>query len=65
MITRTFDDVFAPPEAHGHAESDTNVMFGFWLYLMSDCILFAALFASYVVYTPVPPAVRRDGSFST
>ncbi len=51
MITRTFDDVFAPPEAHGHAESDTNVMFGFWLYLMSDCILFAALFASYVVYT--------------
>jgi cytochrome o ubiquinol oxidase subunit 3 len=51
MITRTFDDVFAPPEDHGHADSDTNVMFGFWLYLMSDCILFAALFASYVVYS--------------
>ncbi|QOI11184.1 cytochrome o ubiquinol oxidase subunit III [Blochmannia endosymbiont of Colobopsis nipponica] len=24
-------------------------IFGFWIYLMSDCILFAALFASYVV----------------
>jgi len=26
-----------------------NVVLGFWLYLMSDCILFASLFATYAV----------------
>ncbi|WWO96664.1 MAG: cytochrome o ubiquinol oxidase subunit III [Candidatus Dasytiphilus stammeri] len=26
-----------------------NKVFGFWIYLMSDCILFAALFATYAV----------------
>ncbi len=26
-----------------------NVQFGFWVYLMSDCVLFAALFATYAV----------------
>lgn len=26
-----------------------NVTFGFWVYLMSDCVLFAALFATYAV----------------
>lgn len=41
--------------AHGahddHEHHDTNGLkvFGFWLYLLSDCILFAMLFASYVV----------------
>ncbi len=50
MTSRTFDDVFAPPEAHTHAETEARVAFGFWLYLMSDCILFAALFAAFVVY---------------
>lgn len=34
---------------HNHAESDDKVQFGFWLYLMTDCILFASLFAVYVV----------------
>lgn len=28
-----------------------RVTFGFWLYLMSDCVLFAALFASYAVFS--------------
>lgn len=33
---------------HGHDAGSTKV-FGFWIYLMSDCILFASLFAAYVV----------------
>lgn len=33
---------------HHHDSGDTTV-FGFWIYLMSDCILFATLFATYAV----------------
>lgn len=33
--------------AHVHAESKT--VFGFWVYLMTDCILFGALFATFAV----------------
>ena len=35
------------PEDHPNVFSKT--LFGFWAYLMSDCILFATLFASYAV----------------
>ncbi len=31
----------------GHAEAAANKAFGFWIYLMSDLVLFAALFATY------------------
>lgn len=30
-------------------ENTNKTMFGFWLYLMTDCVLFAVLFATYVV----------------
>jgi cytochrome o ubiquinol oxidase subunit 3 len=30
-------------------EEDTKTSFGFWVYLMTDCMLFAALFAVYAV----------------
>ncbi|MDA7742097.1 cytochrome o ubiquinol oxidase subunit III [Francisellaceae bacterium] len=33
---------------HAAAEADRNV-FGFWIYIMSDCILFASIFAVYAV----------------
>ncbi len=33
---------------HHHDQSSVNV-FGFWIYIMSDCILFSCLFASYAV----------------
>ncbi|MFB4394611.1 MULTISPECIES: cytochrome o ubiquinol oxidase subunit III [unclassified Pseudomonas] len=44
-------------EAHGHDhghddhhhDSGQMTVFGFWLYLMTDCILFASLFATYAV----------------
>jgi cytochrome o ubiquinol oxidase subunit 3 len=35
------------PSAHHHPESHS--VFGFWLYLMTDCVIFAALFAVFAV----------------
>lgn len=32
-----------------HHNSDATDIFGFWLYIMSDCILFATIFATYFV----------------
>lgn len=32
-----------------HHNSDATDIFGFWLYIMTDCILFAALFATFLV----------------
>ncbi len=34
-------------QAHAHHESPTPI--GFWIYLMSDCIIFGCLFATYAV----------------
>ncbi len=36
-------------------EVDAKAIFGFWVYLMTDCVLFAGLFATY--------AVLRDNTF--
>ncbi len=38
--------------AHGHhgaAEQADRALFGFWLYLMSDCVLFGSVFATFAV----------------
>lgn len=32
-----------------HHDVDSTDVFGFWIYIMSDCILFATIFAVYVV----------------
>jgi cytochrome o ubiquinol oxidase subunit 3 len=40
--------VFYLNDEHEHAEGGST-MLGFWLYLMSDCLLFAILFATYGV----------------
>ena len=34
---------------HGHAEHDSPTLLGFWIYLMSDALIFATLFATYGV----------------
>ncbi|MEG3134703.1 cytochrome o ubiquinol oxidase subunit III [Rouxiella sp. T17] len=34
---------------HGHHDAGETKVFGFWIYLMSDCVLFASLFATYAV----------------
>ncbi|WP_217577505.1 cytochrome o ubiquinol oxidase subunit III [Mesorhizobium sp. GbtcB19] len=40
--------VFYLEEEHAHAEGGST-MLGFWLYLMSDCLIFAMLFAAFGV----------------
>jgi cytochrome o ubiquinol oxidase subunit III len=35
---------------HHHDQSaDTKCVFGFWMYIMTDCVLFSCLFATFVV----------------
>ena len=34
---------------HAHHDTGGNTVFGFWLSLMTDCILFACVFATYAV----------------
>src|SRR5262245_43589140 len=41
-------DVFYLKDEHAHPEG-SSTMLGFWLYLMSDCLIFAVLFAIYGV----------------
>jgi cytochrome o ubiquinol oxidase subunit 3 len=45
--TEAKSPVFYETEEHGHAEDTT--MLGFWIYLMSDSLIFAVLFATYGV----------------
>ncbi len=33
-------------------ETNDKTLFGFWVYLMTDCVLFASLFATFVVLQP-------------
>jgi cytochrome o ubiquinol oxidase subunit 3 len=39
----------AAHDDHGHHDAGETKVFGFWIYLMSDCVLFASLFATYAV----------------
>lgn len=40
----------APAAISAHeAEADSRTVLGFWIYLMTDCVLFATLFATYAV----------------
>ncbi len=32
-----------------HNQTDDKGIFGFWMYIMSDCVLFASIFATYAV----------------
>ena len=34
---------------HAHHDTSANTVYGFWIYLMSDCIIFAGLFAAFAV----------------
>src|SRR5262245_2483033 len=42
------EPVFYLKEEHAHAEGGSTLL-GFWIYLMSDCLVFAMLFATYGV----------------
>jgi cytochrome o ubiquinol oxidase subunit 3 len=37
------------PYPDSHHDVSSNTIFGFWLYLMTDCVMFASFFAAYVV----------------
>lgn len=38
------------PKAHlDHSQTNSKTFFGFWVYLMTDCVLFASLFATFAV----------------
>ncbi|WP_350306328.1 cytochrome o ubiquinol oxidase subunit III [Photorhabdus viridis] len=49
MSTETMTNHNHAHEDHGHHDAGATKVFGFWIYLMSDCILFACLFATYAV----------------
>ncbi|PID54909.1 MAG: cytochrome o ubiquinol oxidase subunit III [Gammaproteobacteria bacterium] len=44
----TATHIDAHHDDHHHDSTDTD-MFGFWLYIMSDCLIFASLFATFAV----------------
>lgn len=35
-----------------HYDAEAMDVFGFWMYILTDCVLFATLFAGYVVLSP-------------
>ncbi|KEA64648.1 Cytochrome O ubiquinol oxidase subunit III [Marinobacterium lacunae] len=45
----TFPTDAYPYHEEAHHDSGGNTLFGFWLYLMTDCLLFASVFATYGV----------------
>jgi cytochrome o ubiquinol oxidase subunit 3 len=48
MTTTTTADALADGQT-GHGDTVADQVFGFWLYIMSDLILFATVFATYAV----------------
>jgi cytochrome o ubiquinol oxidase subunit 3 len=48
IIRNSEQPVFYIVDEHAHAEGGST-MLGFWIYLMSDCLIFAVLFAIYGV----------------
>ncbi len=39
----------SPAHAHAHHDDGSRTTMGFWIYLMSDCLIFAVLFATFGV----------------
>lgn len=38
-------------EQHEHHDYAGDTLFGFWIYILSDCLLFGTLFATYAVFS--------------
>jgi cytochrome o ubiquinol oxidase subunit 3 len=49
MSNSVLNTDIAHSQEHGHEDAGSLTVFGFWIYLMTDCILFATLFAGYAV----------------
>jgi len=48
VSTQNSEPVFHVIDEHAHPEG-ASTMLGFWIYLMSDCLIFAILFATFGV----------------
>jgi cytochrome o ubiquinol oxidase subunit 3 len=49
-MSTQIDNALVHDNHHDHdAEVTDKVVFGFWIYIMSDCILFASIFGAYAV----------------
>jgi len=48
VSTQSSEPIFHVIDEHAHPEG-ASTMLGFWIYLMSDCLIFAMLFATYGV----------------
>jgi len=49
MADEALSNYAAHADGHEHHDAASTKVFGFWIYIMSDCILFATLFATYAV----------------
>lgn len=49
MTSETLKHHDAHAEGHEHHDAGATTVFGFWVYIMSDCVLFATLFAVFAV----------------
>ncbi|CAN7679104.1 MULTISPECIES: cytochrome o ubiquinol oxidase subunit III [Paraburkholderia] len=48
MLQKVHTATLNGADGHGH-HGESHSVFGFWLYLMTDCVLFASLFAVFAV----------------
>ncbi|GAB4062111.1 cytochrome o ubiquinol oxidase subunit III [Uliginosibacterium sediminicola] len=48
-MSTTVEHAHGAYDEHAHHDADKQTILGFWLYLMTDCILFATAFAGYAV----------------
>ena len=48
-VSAQIDTKAVSHEHHEHHDASGDTIFGFWLYLMTDCLLFASFFATYAV----------------
>lgn len=49
MATDTLSNHEAHADEHEHHDAGATKVFGFWIYLMSDLVIFGSLFATYAV----------------
>jgi len=49
MTTEVLSGYTTHAHEHDHHDAGSNKIFGFWIYLMTDCVLFASIFATYAV----------------
>ena len=48
-ILNNYNSDLTSQHSHHDEHDDNKAIFGFWIYIMSDCILFASIFATYAV----------------